>query len=196
MGIRIVFSLVVTLGLLVGAMLWHGADTPPALEAGAERAEEALGRATEVAEDVARDVADEVAAVKREAEPVVRRVAAMAAARAAASREEAAAARPAPEEEAPVEEVPEPAATPPEEIARAEEAPETPETIEETVIDPYEAHPFLEGPAEASDDGAIVVLEERPDDSDAAPAGVPDQDAWAGLIRRMLAVYERVETPR
>ncbi len=65
------------------------------------------------------------------------------------------------------------------------------EVVEEAVLAPYEELPFLEGPGD--------VAAELPDseDADAPPVSIAqDQDAWAGLIRRMLAVYERVEEPR
>ncbi len=115
MFVRIVFSVVVTLGLLLGAVAWHGApgsDATPLEPVGVVDVPAAVEEAKQVGRKVAADVVGEAAEVKREVTEVARRAAAVAAARAAAERE-----------------VTEPVATPPAPESAQREAPEPPASV-------------------------------------------------------------------
>jgi FtsZ-interacting cell division protein ZipA len=197
MMVRVVFSVLVTVGLLVGAALWHGEsrDAEPF-------ATDGLAPVAERARDVAGDVAAEVEAVKREAAPLIEKAAAVASTVVEASRTEPRAAR---QPERAPERIPEPVRAPaPAKVAPApkpvaptqvaepgvDDASEL--EIEETRLDAYAELPFLEGPPDAN--AEIATSDAATEDREVA-VGLEDQEEWAGLIRRMLAIYERVEEP-
>jgi hypothetical protein len=82
---------------------------------------------------------------------------------------------------------------------------EAAEAVEETRLEPVSQLPFREGPPDGS--VALAAVSHAHDasgavDSPEEPAAPPatrelaDQEAWAGLIRRMLALYSRVEPVR
>ncbi len=84
---------------------------------------------------------------------------------------------------------------PPAQAAAQTPAPEV-ETVTEESISPLWSAPFVESP-EAGAGGARegdpeqqapATLISRPPSA----ASAPSHDEWAGLIRRMLAIYERV----
>ena len=62
------------------------------------------------------------------------------------------------------------------------------ETVIEESISPLWSAPFVESP-EAGLEG---TREDAPERQMSLVAAEPSQDQWAGLIRRMLAIYERV----
>ncbi|MBW2362606.1 MAG: hypothetical protein JRG84_17055 [Deltaproteobacteria bacterium] len=166
MMVRAVFSVLVTFGLLAGAVAWHG--PPPEGDAPAvAELEPAVERVREVAAAAGATLAE----VKREVAPVVKQASALAAALVEAS---AAAPEPAPEPE-------------PETVIAAEVV------IEEARLEPVAELPFLEGPA---DGDAVYDAAPGAAEAVAVAGGMVDQEAWAGLIRRMLAIYERVEPER
>ena len=74
-------------------------------------------------------------------------------------------------------------------VGGARALPETeaagPEGVETVLLDEQRGEPFVEGP-----------LPEAPAVSEPFDDTPPDQEAWAGLIRRMLALYARVGTER
>lgn len=156
MLVRVIFSLMVTLGLLAGAALWH-ADPPPAEPAG-DALEPVVERALELADETAERLEEHA----REAAPVVQQ----------AARAALAAVEP-------------PAPTPSE---PADEA--APERVEEQTLAATWERPFVEGPSHAGAEAESAIPGPAPSFFDAQAA---DQDAWAGLIRRMLALRARVE---
>jgi hypothetical protein len=83
---------------------------------------------------------------------------------------------------------------PPVEAVSAPPAPE-PETVTEESISPLWTAPFVESP-EAGVGGAHGEDSEPAEPREPILAAAPSQDEWAGLIRRMLAIYERVGAVR
>jgi hypothetical protein len=178
MMVRAVFSVLVTFGLLAGAVAWHG--EMPETES---RAAPELEPVMEHVREAAAAAATSLAHVKREAAPVVAKAGELALAVIEAWPPE-----------------PEPAP-----------ASEAAEAVEETRLEPVLQLPFREGPP----DGSVTLAtashghdafravdppgeRDAPDARAAPPATreLADQEAWAGLIRRMLALYPRVESAR
>lgn len=75
--------------------------------------------------------------------------------------------------------------------------PAAPDPVPVQRLDPPASLPFDDGMEEAVEapEGRPTQLGEAPEAPPAGPtqlADAPDQEAWAGLIRRMLAIYQRV----
>jgi hypothetical protein len=70
-----------------------------------------------------------------------------------------------------------------------------PETVTEESISPLWSAPFVEAP-QAGVGGAYDEESEPGRPREPIVAAAPSQDEWAGLIRRMLAIYERVGAVR
>jgi hypothetical protein len=165
----------VTFGLLAGAVAWHG-EVPEIQSRAAPELEPVMEHVREAAAAAATSLAH----VKREAAPVVAKAGELALAVVEAWPPE-----------------PEPAA-----VSEAAEA------VEETRLEPVSQLPFREGPPDGSvalaavshahDASGAVDSPEEPDERASPPATreLADQEAWAGLIRRMLALYSRVEPVR
>jgi hypothetical protein len=174
MLVRVIFSVVVTLGLLVAAAFWHSGEraVEPAMERAGEALEPVVERALELADETAERLEEAAPAVA----PVVEE----------AARALVAAVEP-PE--------PKPAREPT--PAPAEPAAEEPEPVEEESLTQSWDDPFVEGPTEDDGDEGEILIAEVPGPAPSFYEGVPpDQDEWAGLIRRMLAIRSRVEAAR
>ena len=170
MIVRTVFSVLVVAGLLAGTALWNGPPREPQSEFAP------IG-------ELAREIAAKVEATVREVKPVVEGLASMAEVR---HKREPVSVEPAV--------APTPAAAPePAPVLTAEREGQRPATkpVVEVEIEPVEALPFLEGPPEVAAELESVAAPEE-----SAVVALTDQDEWAGLIRRMLALYERVAPTR
>jgi hypothetical protein len=160
--LRVLFGALATFALLLGAGLWFAGRDAP------QGVEQALAPLLERSMKIARSIPRWLPQSAPEAErpPAAPPIESPTAPQRVASSRPAANPVPAP---------------PP--VAAEPRAPQQ-QAVSEEWIDPLASEPFFEAPIEESSATAT-----------AQPPGLaraPSQDEWAGLIRRMLAIYERV----